>query len=154
MSTTDAIALLCCGSVDQCPDLCSVLEEMGVRVFAAADSAGVVERAQLGPVALIVVTLDNDSQWRTTIQTLRQCAPNAAVIAYSRLPDEHLWIDALEAGAYDFLSSPLNRRDLEWLLGRAIQGRKSHLVALPVRSGVREPEQTGPRKLRYASHDA
>ena len=154
MSATDAIALLCCGSFDEYPDLCGVLEEMGVRVLAAPNSADAVEWARLESVVLIVLTLDNDSQWRTTIQTLQQRAPDAPVIAYSRLPDERLWIDALEAGAYDFLSSPLYRRDLQWLLERAVQERKNRVVPLPVRPKVREPEQAGPKQLRYASHHA
>ncbi|MBI3693700.1 MAG: hypothetical protein HY238_02510 [Acidobacteria bacterium] len=152
MSSTDATALLCCGSVDEYPDLCSVLEEIGVRVLAAPNSADAVEWARLESIVLIVITLDNDSQWRTTIQTLQERAPDAPVIAYSRLPDERLWIDALEAGAYDFLSSPLYRRDLQWLLERAIQGRKNRVVPLPIRAEVHEPEQPGPRRLRYATH--
>ena len=149
-----SIALLSCGSSEDYPDLCGVLEEMGVRVLAAPDSADVVEWALRESVVLVVVPLDRDVEWRTTIQALVERAPDAPVIAYSRLPDEHLWIDALEAGASDFLASPLYRRDLQLLLQRFIRGRTNRVMSLPVRLQGREPEQAGPKSLRYASHRA
>lgn len=149
-----SVAVLSCGSFEDCPDLCGVLEEMGVRILAAPNSADAAEWARLESVVLVFVPLDLDTQWRATIQTLVERAPDAPVIAYSRLPDEHLWIDALEAGASDFLASPLYRRDLQWLLQRAIRGRTNRLMPIPVRSEAPEPEQAGPKSLRYASHGA
>ncbi len=124
------IALLCSASTDDYADLYAALEGIGVEVIRAADPAETRDLARLDCFALIVVDLDDDTQWPLTLRSLRQQAPGAALVAYSRLPDEHLWIDALEAGAFDFVGKPFHGRDLQWILENALKSLTRRADAL------------------------
>ena len=87
--------------------------------------------------------LDLDPQWRSALNNLQQVAPGAVLLAYSHLPDERLWIDALEAGAFDFVCTPISKRDLEWILENALKARADRLARQPIPAAVHEESTTG-----------
>ena len=55
----------------------------------------------------IVLDVESNELPVDAIHQLVAAAPSARVILLSRLADERLWIEALEAGAYDLLRQPL-----------------------------------------------
>lgn len=138
MFPPDFIALLCCTSADDYSDLCAALEGIGVEVVRAASPAHACELARFDCFALIVVDLDDGAQGLSRLRVLQHQAPGAALIAYSRLPDERLWIDALEAGAFDFVCKPFYRRDLQWILENALKARVNRPARRPVTAEVRD----------------
>lgn len=123
MSSSELVALLCSPSSEDCDKLCSALEELRVQVLQAFDPADVSDLSSQDCFVLIIVDLDSDSDWRSTVRSLQRTAPSAGVVVYSRLPDEHLWIDALETGAFDFICKPFDRRELHWILENALRMR-------------------------------
>jgi DNA-binding NtrC family response regulator len=52
---------------------------------------------------------------------MQQMWPNAKVIFVSELDDVHLYADAIQLGAYDFLPKPLETVELGTILQRAVQ---------------------------------
>lgn len=117
--------LLCspCGE-DEC-FVAGVLKDVGVEVVQADGPSAVLDLAGACCFHLVLLDLECDSQWPSTLQALRAVAPGAAVVVYSRLPDEGRWIDALEAGAADYLAKPLCARDLLW----AFRNTVGHVAA-------------------------
>ena len=45
-----------------------------------------------------------------------QSHPGSPVIAVSRLPEVHQWLDAIEAGASDYCAAPFEARHIRWIL--------------------------------------
>ncbi len=138
MSPPDSVALVCSPSLQDCEDLCDALSEMRVRVVRVLDRGAASELARQNCFVLIILDLDTDSQWRSTVGELRKCAPGAEVVVYSRLPDEHLWIDALEAGAFDFICKPFRERELGWILDNALKARLDLPSVRPIGSEVEQ----------------
>ena len=115
-------ALLCSQNREDEHVFTSVLCELGVDLAALhrpQDAVGLAGRERF---AVILLNLDCDSDWKATLQALRTQAGSVPVVAYSRLPDEYLWVDALEAGAFDFLGKPFSRRELQSMLAKALAG--------------------------------
>jgi two-component system, NtrC family, response regulator HydG len=50
----------------------------------------------------------------------RKC-PLAEVVILSRLAEEDLWIESIQRGAYDFLPTPLDRKELQRILANAVE---------------------------------
>ena len=138
MSPPDLMALLCCTSADDWADFGAALEESRVEVLRTADPEHTRELACLDCFALIIVDLDGNSQWPSLLRALQQQAPGAVLVVYSRLPDERLWIEALEAGAFDYICKPFYRRDLQWVLENALQARVKRPACRPVTAEVRD----------------
>ncbi len=52
------------------------------------------------------------------------------VVVVSRLPEVNDWLDAIEAGAVDYCSAPIEREQLDWILESNLPGRlKARAVA-------------------------
>lgn len=45
------------------------------------------------------------------------------VVVVSRLPEVNDWLDAIEAGAVDYCSAPIEREQLDWILESNLPGR-------------------------------
>ena len=71
--------------------------------------------SDLRPDATATLICADDSGWRETIAKVRALYPRMFLIAATRLPDHETWLDALEAGADDYLCTPLEPRQLRWL---------------------------------------
>ena len=119
-------ALLCCASEDDRKDLVSLLGSLDVRAVATADCGEALDLARQRRFELILVNLDADSNWRSILAAFRSHAPLAGVLAYSRLPEERLWLDALDAGAFDFVCKPFHGPEVYWVFENAL---KAHRVA-------------------------
>jgi DNA-binding NarL/FixJ family response regulator len=62
------------------------------------------------------------------LKLLRQTRPSLPFVVVTRLPETREWLDALEAGATDYCSSPIDTRQLHWLMETALSG--PHLAAV------------------------
>ncbi len=116
-------ALICSPSEDDARRLASVLHGLKVRCVAAATSADALDLAREHSFALILVDLDCDSQWKSTLQKLQTCSPAAGLLAYSKVAGQRVWLDALDAGAFDFLCKPFRRGELHWVIENTLKSR-------------------------------
>jgi DNA-binding NtrC family response regulator len=122
-------ALLFAPSRDDCFDLCSALQDLQVQVLVAGNSQDALMLAGDRHVSLILVDLDQDPEWKSTLRQLRLEAPRARLLAYSRRSEGRLWLDALDAGAFDFVCKPFQNHELRWILQSALQARFTQLQA-------------------------
>lgn len=57
--------------------------------------------------------------------------PAAPVVVVSRLPETHEYLQAMEAGAFDYCTAPFERSHMEWLLDRERRRREEIHSATP-----------------------
>ena len=107
-----------------CPEdnaaLASIFEPLEVELVCAPSPAAAARLLRSRRFVLALVDLDCDPHWSESLRALRELAPELFVVAYSRVPDENLWIDALEAGARDFVSKPFSQPELGWVWESAL----------------------------------
>jgi CheY-like chemotaxis protein len=60
-----------------------------------------------------------DGSWRDVLEPLAARGDPPAVIVTSRLADDHLWLEVLNAGGYDVWSKPLDRQEARRTLVQA-----------------------------------
>lgn len=77
-------------------------------------------RQDLQSAPVVLCSTDGRPGWRKSLTQLLSHWPGARVIFISRLCDERMWVDMLEAGAYDLLPKPLSAIDLSWILRGAL----------------------------------
>ena len=58
------------------------------------------------------------------LKSVRRDLPALPFIVVTRIPDTMTWLDALEAGATDYISPPIEPRQLMWLLSRYVGRRE------------------------------
>jgi DNA-binding response OmpR family regulator len=100
------------------------------RLAAELSAAGIqVNRAQNLLDALLhqlafsapLVICDTDGvDWRAALFVFR-CLPTAAIVFLARLADEPLWLEMLNAGAFDLLPKPYDHRELTRIIARVFQ---------------------------------
>jgi DNA-binding response OmpR family regulator len=131
--TTDTMkcpaALLFAPSRDDLQSLTEALQNLQIRVVVANSFAAMAAALHTG-LELILVDLDRDPHWKATLQQLRTAVPAARLLAYSRHSEERLWLDALDAGAFDFVCKPFHERELRWILQSALHARAGQQVAV------------------------
>jgi DNA-binding response OmpR family regulator len=97
-----------------------ILEHYPGNVHHVPDCRGA--RSFLGrrPVSVVVCERDlPDGSWRDVLHSSASLADPPAVIIASRLADERLWLDVLQAGGYDVLTKPFNRNEVARILALA-----------------------------------
>jgi len=75
-------------------------------------------------VDLIFLSGDTDS-YRNELKQLRQLQASLPVVVLSRLGDTLKWIEALEAGAADFMAEPYSLRQVAGVIEAATVRRKA-----------------------------
>ena len=53
------------------------------------------------------------------LRRVRNERPTMSFIVVARLPDTVEWLDALEAGATDYCSAPIDKRQVHWMMEHA-----------------------------------
>jgi DNA-binding NtrC family response regulator len=84
------------------------LADEGIKVVHAA---GPKEAAQTS-ASVILCDADSRGGWTGMIPEILGRQPKARVILLSRLADEQMWVEALNAGAHDLLPKPCPKHDL------------------------------------------
>ena len=54
------------------------------------------------------------------LKRVREVRPTLPFVVVTRIPDTSEWLDALEAGATDYCASPIDTRQLRWLMETAL----------------------------------
>ena len=70
----------------------------------------------------IVFAGGEPARYMSLLRHVREARPTLPFVVVTRIPDTNKWIDALEAGATDFFSEPIEARQLHWLVESACLG--------------------------------
>jgi DNA-binding response OmpR family regulator len=68
----------------------------------------------------IVFAGGEPSQYLPLLKRVRDERPALPFVVVTRIPETSEWLDALEAGATDYCSSPFESRQIHWLMEAAI----------------------------------
>ena len=77
----------------------------------------------------IVFAGGQPSQYLSLLRRVREERPALPFVVVTRIPETTEWLDALEAGATDYCSSPFEARQIHWLMEAALPRRRSMAVA-------------------------
>jgi DNA-binding response OmpR family regulator len=68
-------------------------------------------------------------QYLSLLRRVRQERPELPFVVVTRIPETTEWLDALEAGATDYCSSPFEARQIHWLMEAALPRRRNVVAA-------------------------
>jgi len=68
----------------------------------------------------IVFAGGEPSQYLPLLRRVRDERPSLPFIVVTQIPETSEWLDALEAGATDYCSSPFESRQIHWLMEAAL----------------------------------
>lgn len=71
----------------------------------------------------IVFAGEDPCEYLPLLRRVREERPELPFVVVTRLPETTAWLDALEAGATDYCSSPFGTRQIQWLMESALSGR-------------------------------
>jgi DNA-binding NtrC family response regulator len=78
------------------------------------------KRVRESPVSLVITERDlPDGDWKDVLETVHDLPDPPLVVIISALADNYLWSEALNLGAYDVLSKPLNQTEVFRVLSSA-----------------------------------
>lgn len=75
----------------------------------------------------IVFAGGEPSQYLSLLRRVREERPGLPFVVVTRVPETSAWLDALEAGATDYCSSPFESRQIHWLMESALP--RQHSIA-------------------------
>ena len=73
----------------------------------------------------IVFAGGEPEQYMSVLQRVKAERPELPFVVVTRLPDTARWLDALEAGATDYCSIPIETRQIQWMMETALPRRHS-----------------------------
>jgi len=69
-----------------------------------------------------ILFLSGDSPgYRDVVRKLTRLRPDLPIIVTNRVPDNHRWLDALDAGATDYCGAPFEAVQVRWILDAAMR---------------------------------
>lgn len=68
----------------------------------------------------IVFAGGEPAQYLASLARVRVERPDLPFVVVTRLPETSKWLDALEAGATDYCSSPIETRQIQWMMETAV----------------------------------
>jgi len=77
----------------------------------------------------IVFAGGEPDQYLSLLRRVREERPGLPFVVVTRIPETNAWLDALEAGATDYCSLPVESRQLHWLMENALPRRHSIAAA-------------------------
>jgi DNA-binding NtrC family response regulator len=105
--------------------LCEILRGEGHEVEAVDDGAGAIERAQAGRYDLVVSDVRMErSSGLDVLKAFTQKAPATPVILITAFGDVTGAMEAIQHGAYDYVSKPFNVEELKLTGGRALERKR------------------------------
>ena len=128
------------------------LQELGrCEVVLAVSLWDALQRLQQGQVDVIITDLNLPDAWGLdAVSRLRQAAPTAALVALTGAQDQRLSVDALRAGAQDYLLKEGGHRTLAESVRYALE-RKASEARPPERRVLPFPTRQRARVVRRAS---
>ena len=111
-------ALRVCNGAALAPNLERMLHEIGMTPVHVDSCFGASARLQnSAPVVILTDDVLPDGTWADVLKAAASTPANPPVIVVSRLPDIELYLDVLEAGAYDFIVPPIGPAELGHIVG-------------------------------------
>ncbi|HVZ71927.1 MAG TPA: sigma-54 dependent transcriptional regulator [Polyangia bacterium] len=105
--------------------LCEILRGEGFEVEAVDDGAGAVERAVAGRYDLVVSDVRMErSGGLDVLKAFTEHAPLTPVILITAFGDVTGAMEAIQRGAYDYVSKPFNVEELKLTVGRALERKR------------------------------
>jgi len=77
----------------------------------------------------IVFAGGEPSQYLSLLRQVRDELPLLPFVVVTRVPETREWLDALEAGATDYCSSPFEARQIHWLMETALPKHRNVAAA-------------------------
>ena len=71
----------------------------------------------------IVFAGGEPEQYLAVLARVRTARPTLPFVVVTRLPETAKWLDALEAGATDYCSVPVETRQIQWMMETAVPRR-------------------------------
>jgi DNA-binding NtrC family response regulator len=105
--------------------LCEILRADRFEVEAVDDGAGAIERAQPGRYDLVVsdVRMERSSGF-DVLRAFSEKSPGTPVILITAFGDVAGAMEAIQRGAYDYVSKPFNVEELRLTVARALERRR------------------------------
>jgi len=105
--------------------LCEILRGEGFIVEAVDDGAGAIERAAAGRYDLVVSDVRMErSSGLDVLKAFTEKAPGTPVILITAFGDVTGAMEAIQRGAYDYVSKPFNIEELKLTVTRALERRR------------------------------
>ena len=68
----------------------------------------------------IVFAGEEPDGYMPLLRRVRNARPSLPFIVVTRIPETKEWLDALEAGATDYCTAPIEARQLQWMMESAL----------------------------------
>ena len=117
--------------VSESPDFVAVyahLQPAGVTVCRADGLLDAILRQAHSPASVILCDADC-VDWKEAVNLFQRLKTLGAVVLLTRLADDRLWLEALDAGAFDLLEKPYRPKDLRWVVSTALKRRPERMAA-------------------------
>lgn len=95
------------------------LRDTGVELNREDDVSGAVSRHSDSPAHLVICDAD-DVPWEEALEAFRHSENMPPVVFLTRAVDRRMWLDMLQAGAYDVVAKPYESQDLHWVVRSAL----------------------------------
>ncbi len=110
-----------------------IFQKAGWRLFAARERRRALSCLVRNRVQVVITEGDLPNwNWKKVLGDIRLLASPPQLIVTARDADDHLWAEALNVGAYDVLSQPLDRDEVE----RVVASARRHFDAHPPEAAV------------------
>jgi len=138
---TDSVCALLIGNYDSDrPVIQEVFNKLGWRLLEARDRQRSMQWLARKQVQVVISETElPDCNWKRLLHDLRSLIHPPQLIVTSPHADDYLWAEALNVGAYDVLSRPLERSEVE----RVIMSARRHYDFQPERAGRAPLQMTG-----------
>ena len=126
---------------DTLRDLQQVLERQGVCVAQGVSCAD-AKRLLGGPSPFPLVFAESqlpDGTWVDILALAEKAARPVNVIVVARLVDTRFYVEAIEAGAFDFIAPPFNSTDIRYVMRTALDNVIARRTSQPGGSLTSEP---------------
>ncbi len=118
--------------IDADPEVCQillrVLNEDDHEVVFGQSAASLDELLnECSPCDAVLVDVSSAAEALLDIlPSLKRRYPETEVICISQPADIHLWLEAIQRGAYEYLAKPVAAEDLLWILTGALARNRCH----------------------------
>ncbi len=115
------------GSSD-CVAIYAHLQPLGITVRRADGLLDAILRQADSPSSVILCDTDC-LDWKEAVNLFQRLKTPGAVVLLTRLADERLWVETLDAGAFDLLEKPYRPENLRWVVSTALKHRPERMAA-------------------------
>jgi DNA-binding response OmpR family regulator len=97
-----------------------IFRRQGWRLYEAQDRRAALDCLERHPVQVVIAQSEIPNwNWKRVLMDLRRLAPMPQLVVTSRTADDYLWAEVLNVGAFDVLPQPLDRDEVERVIGAA-----------------------------------